>query len=674
MALGEGDRAVFSRRKHMREANNEESCFSRRKEEAGIGKGEAMNEVRSDTIYQILQSAADASPEGIAIVSPGQKPITYGQLFQQVDCIIKCLTEIGIASDGRVAIVVPNSVEMIVAFLGISCTGISAPLNPRYTKQEIASFLADLPATAVVVQSGETSQATFAARELGIPVLEVSSAANMTFRFAVQGSLSPSLTQHGLPKPGDLAVILHTSGTTSKPKKVLLTHRNLCASALAIRDSLRLTSNDRCLNVMPLFHIHGLVGGLMSSLVGHASFVATPDFSAEQFFDWLKNLEPTWYTAVPAMHQAILEYAEDRVDVTKESRLRLIRSSSAPLPTKVREDLERVFKVPVIEAYGMTEASHQITSNPLPPYERKKGSVGVAPITDIAIADEQGRFLPAGKMGEIVLRGANVTSGYEPKEMNPAAFTDGWFRTGDLGYLDGDGYLFLTGRLKEIINRGGEKISAREIDDMLLEHPDILQAAVFPIPHPTLGETVAAVVVIREHSQMTESKIREYLTQRLANFKTPTRILIVDEIPITPSGKVRRASLAAAFTNLLKREFVAPKNDLEAFVAAIYGDVLGIQQVGSTDNFFALGGDSLSATQVISRVRSLFLVNLSIASVFTKPTVTELSDEIAKSSEAFDETSKTAINALLKELSDSDSHQASLLNSGQAGLKMSGKT
>ena len=607
-----------------------------------------MNERRCDTVYQLLRAWAEETPEAIAIASPGNEPITYSQLVNQVNFIIKSLTEMGIARNDRIAIVMPNSAEMIAVFLGICCTAISAPLNPRYTKQEIFSFLADLPATALLIQSGGTSRAALAARELGIPVFEVAPAPNTICRFTLKGPALSSLAQHRLPNPEDVALILHTSGTTSKPKKVLLTHRNLCASALAIRDSLRLTSSDRCLNVMPLFHIHGLVGGLLTSLAAHASFIATPDFNVDKFFDWMSELQPTWYTAVPAIHQAILGRSRDQAETITKGRLRFIRSSSAPLASKVLEDLERVFKVPVIEAYGMTEASHQITSNQLPPCDWKKGSVGVASITEVAIVDEEGNFLTAGKIGEIVLRGANVTSGYEPEEMNQAVFANGWFRTGDLGYLDADGYLFLTGRLKEIFNRGGEKISAREIDDALLEHPDILQAAVFAIPHPTLGETVAAAVVLRDNSQVTESKIREYLTERLADFKIPTRILIVDNIPRTSTGKVRLAEIAAMFAEPLKSEFVAPKNDLEAIVAGIYADVLRSQQIGSTDNFFALGGDSLRATQVISRVRSVFAVNLSIATVFTKPTVAELAEEIALLVEALDEASKAVIFAVLR--------------------------
>lgn len=628
-----------------------------------------MNERKSDTIDQILRDGAETSPEAIAIASPGSDEITYRQLVEQVDCVIKSLTEIGIARNDRIAIAMPNSPEMIAVFLGISCVGISAPLNSLYTEREIYTLLADLPATALVVQSGADAQAASAARKHGIPLIEVASAPDKSCHLTLRGAALTAVGRQPSPKPDDVALILHTSGTTSKPKKVLLTHRNLCESAFSVRDSLRLTSDDLCLNVMPLFHIHGLVGGLLASLAARASFVVTPDFDADRFFDWMKEFEPTWYTAVPALHQAILQRGRDRADTIAKSRLRFVRSSSAPLAGKVLRDLEKTFKVPVIEAYGMTEASHQITSNPLPPLERKEGSVGLASITQVAIVDEEGKFLAPGKIGEIALRGSNVMSRYEPAEFTQVALTNGWFRTGDLGYLDADGYLFLTGRVKEIINRGGEKISAREVDDALLAHPDILQAAAFAVPHPALGEIVAAAVVLRDHAQATETTIREHVSKRLAEFKIPARLLVVDDIPKTSTGKVRRADLAEIFAEPLKSTFVAPKNELEALIAGIYADVLGSGEVGSNDNFFALGGDSLRATQVISRVRSLFSVNLSIATVFTKPTVAELADEIAMLVEALDDASEAAIFAELRERSNSDTKRGTMADRGQAGLK-----
>jgi acyl carrier protein len=317
--------------------------------------------------------------------------------------------------------------------------------------------------------------------------------------------------------------------------------------------------------------------------------------------------------------------------------------------------LEEVFKVPVIEAYGMTEASHQITGNPLPPGERKIGSVGVPTRTEVAIINEAGGFLVAGRRGEVVIRGANVTAGYEPQEANQESFINGWFRTGDLGYFDAAGYLFLTGRLKEIINRGGEKISPREIDESLLDHPDVLQAAVFATPHPSLGEDIAAVVVTREPGQTTEASLRDYLTSRVAAFKVPARVLIVDEIPKGPTGKINRRGLAETFAGRLQVGFIAPKNNLEKLVATLYAEVLRVPRVGLDDNFFSLGGDSLRAMQVISRVRSLFSVILPVATLFLKTTVAVLAEVIAAFVKALDPTSRDAVCAELRKISDSDS-------------------
>ncbi len=603
-----------------------------------------MAETRGGTIHQLLRTWAEATPDAIAIASTSHEPVTYRQLIGQVDCVIKSLSEIGIGRQDRVAIVLPNSFETAITFLGVSCAAISVPLNPSHRENEFDFYLSEFPAKALVVQSGRDSSAVSVAQRRGIPVIEVVPTPNAgSSVFILKASASVSATPYCLPEPDDVALVLHTSGTTSKPKRVPLTHGNLCASAFSIRETLQLTSNDRCLGVMPLFHIHGLIGGLLSSLAAGASFAATPDFDSSRFFDWMKELSPTWYTAVPTIHQVILRCARERIEIIETGRLRFIRSSSAPLPRKVMAQLEEVFKVPVIEAYGMTEASHQITSNALPPSERKVGSVGTATHTEVAIMDEAENVLTAGKRGEIVLRGPNVMLGYEAYEANKDSSINGWFRTGDLGYFDSDGYLFLTGRLKETINRGGEKISPCEIDEALLDHPDVLQAVTFATFHPSLGEDIATVIVVRDQTETTEASIRDYLVGRLASFKMPSHLLIVDEIPKSPTGKVQRAGLAKTFADRLQGGFLAPKNNLEALVARMFADVLEIQQVGTGDNFFALGGDSLRATQVISRVRSLLSVNLPIATLFMKPTVAELAEEIAASAEAPDQTSNAAI-------------------------------
>ena len=350
----------------------------------------------------------------------------------------------------------------------------------------------------------------------------------------------------GLAEPDDTALVLHTSGTTSRPKIVPLLQRNVVASARNIVATLALGPGDVCLNIMPLFHIHGLMAATLASLAAGAQVSCSPGFNALRFFHWLDDVKPTWYTAVPTMHQAILARAERHHDSLARCRLRLIRSSSASLPPQVMAQLERTFRAPVIEAYGMTEAAHQMASNPLPPRPRKPGSVGVAAGPDVAIMDERGALLPGGEIGEVVIRGTNVTPGYESNpEANAKAFTNGWFRTGDQGALDEEGYLRLTGRLKELINRGGEKISPLEIDEALMHHPAVQQVVAFGMPHEQLGEEVAAAVVLREGQHATERELREFAATRLIHFKVPRKIVIVTEIPKGATGKLQRIGLAA---------------------------------------------------------------------------------------------------------------------------------
>ncbi|MEK7261749.1 MAG: AMP-binding protein, partial [Pseudomonadota bacterium] len=339
--------------------------------------------------------------------------------------------------------------------------------------------------------------------------------------------------------------VLHTSGTTSRPKIVPLSQRNICASAGHIRDILNLTPADRGLSIMPLFHIHGLIGSVLSTLAAGGSVFCTPGFNALKFFAWMDEAKPTWYTAVPTMHQAILTRAANNREVIARHPLRFIRSSSSSLPPQVLHELEQVFNAPVLESYGMTEASHQMTSNPLPPRPHKPGTVGIAAGLEVSIMDENGKLLGPDATGEVVIRGPNVTNGYEnnPKA-NAEGFRNGWFRTGDQGVLDAEGYLTITGRLKEIINRGGEKISPREVDEVLMDHPAIQQVVTFAMPHPKLGEDVAAAVVLREGKSANEKEIREFVATRLADFKVPRKILILDEIPKGATGKLQRIGLA----------------------------------------------------------------------------------------------------------------------------------
>jgi len=583
------------------------------------------------SIHHLLEIQGDRSANAVAIAGLGHRSLSFRQLLLQVEQAAKILNTLGIGRNDRVAMVSPNGPEMALAFLAVSSAATFAPLNPSCRTNEFEFYLTDLGAKALIVQSSADSPAIAVAKKHSIAIIELSPMAEGdTNVFSIPGEKRPAISQGGFAQADDVALILYTSGTTARPKMVPLTHSNLLASAGNIAATLQLTEKDRCLNVMPLFHIHGLVGAVLSSIVVGSAVVCTSGFDLEQFFPWLEEFHPTWYTAVPTMHQAILKRAHR--DVLMGCPLRLIRSSSAPLPPTVKTELEDLFKVPVIEAYGMTEASHQIASNPLPPLQRKAGSVGMATGSEIAIVDEQGNFISAGRQGEILIRGANITPGYENRlEANKEAFTNGWFRTGDQGYLDEDGYLFLTGRLKEIINRGGEKISPQEVDDVLIDHPAVAQVVTFAVPHPTLGEDVASAIVLHESASATEREILEFVAKRLADFKVPRQIFIVDEIPQGPTGKLRRVDLAEKLMTspdhpqtLPKAESAAYRTPLEKALAEIWAEVLYLERVGAGDNFFYLGGDSILATLVVSRVRRVLQLELSLVSFFEKPTVAEM--------------------------------------------------
>jgi len=498
----------------------------------------------SSSTHELLERGAASA---CAISAPERPDCTFGELCAQVDRTVRALNALGIGRNDPVAIVLPNGPEMASAFVAVATAATSAPLNPAYRADEFDFYLTDLEAKLLVVAAGVETPARDVAARRGIPVAElVVDPLKPAGTFDLSGAArSGPAARGGTAGPDDVALVLHTSGTTSQPKIVPLTQRNVCASAANVAASIALEAADRCLNVMPLFHIHGLIAAVLASLHAGASIYCTPGFNALRFYAWLDHASPTWYTAVPTMHQAILERAGRNAEAVSRARLRLVRSSSASLPPQVMASLEETFGAPVIEAYGMTEAAHQMASNPLPPRPRKPGSVGVAAGPDVAIMDEAGNLLATGATGEVVIRGANVTAGYRNNlDANATAFSSGWFRTGDQGVMDEDGYLRLTGRLKEIINRGGEKISPREVDEILLDHPDVRQAVTFAVPHPKLGEDVAAAVVLRDGASVTERQIREFVAERLADFKVPRRIVVLDEIPKGPTGKLQRIGLA----------------------------------------------------------------------------------------------------------------------------------
>ena len=486
-----------------------------------------------DTVTSILDAGDPSDP---ALSTIDGTWLDHAGLRAEIERLAGQLRAAGIGPDDRIAIVLPNGPEMALAFLAAATAGCAAPLNPKYRQDEFRFYLDDLGARALLTFEGGAEAAHAVAPKGTIPIAVWGE--GIAIEFSSDG---PDRSTSQRPAGANEALVLHTSGTTSRPKIVPLRQHNLTTSAHNIATSLSLTKNDRSLNVMPLFHIHGLMAGLLAPLAAGGSVVCTPGFDAFKFHGWLERHQPTYYTAVPTMHQMVLARAPEQ----RPNSLRFVRSSSASLPEPVLDEIGSLFGVPVVEAYGMTEATHQMTCNPLPPGVAKPTSVGLATGIEVAILDDSDQPVAAGRRGEVAIRGETVVDGYEHNPAaTEAAFTAGWFRTGDQGTLDDDGYLFLTGRRKEQINRGGEKISPLEIDDVLLRHPAVGQAVAFAIPHPKLGEEVAAAVVLQDGAEASERELRDHVSRHLASFKVPRLVVFLEEIPTGATGKLQRIGLA----------------------------------------------------------------------------------------------------------------------------------
>jgi acyl-CoA synthetase (AMP-forming)/AMP-acid ligase II len=498
-------------------------------------------------------------PEKVAIVLPEHHVrVTYRDLIEQVHVVADQLAAAGVGRGDRVGIALPNGLPMVVAFLAAASVGTAAPLNPSYTEDEFRFYLDDTNAKVLILPPAGADDARRAAADR-VPILTIATVEGDPKRVVLHaGAVEGGATVSTSPKPSyarttenDVALVLHTSGSTGRPKRVPLSHANLTVSATNVARGYALTPDDVSMCVMPLFHVHGLVASTLATFQSGGTVIVPAKFSPLAFWRIARDHGMTWYSAVPTLHQLLLARAADPTSGRRlpgTEKLRFIRSCSAALPPRVMHALEAAFGAPVLEAYGMTEAAHQMATNPLPPAIRKPGSVGRGANVRVGIMDAHGRHCKAGERGEVVIKGPNVICGYENNpEANAASFVDGWFRTGDRGYLDEDGYLHLVARIKELINRGGEKISPREIDEVLLAHPAVAEAVSFGVPHGTWGEEVAAAVVVRQ--PVTERALLDYCRQHLADFKRPKQIHITDAIPRTATGKIQRGVVAKVYAH-----------------------------------------------------------------------------------------------------------------------------
>ncbi|WOH79419.1 AMP-binding protein [Bradyrhizobium sp. BEA-2-5] len=589
-------------------------------------------------VRDLLADHAETAPERYAILAPARRPMTYGALWTQANEVVFGLRNVGVRRTDRVAVVLSDGPEAAVAAITVAAGAVCVPLNPGFTCDEYLRYFGELQLAALLTHADLNSASRRAAQIQGVPVIDVSMRPNEgAGAFSVAGRAPQLLVDDEFASSADDAFILMTSGSTSRPKTVPLTHASVCLSADNVGAVLELEARDRLLSVLPLFHGHGLISGLLAALAAGSSTVCPPGFDATAFFGWLMEFRPTWYTAVPAIHRAVLAAADPYRQAAQRSSLRLVRSASTSLSSEVLDGLEALFGVPVIDTYGMTEAATQIAANPL--QRRKRGSVGRPAGPEIGILDRRGRRLPSGKRGEIALRGPTITRRYDNDAAATAsAFQDGWFRTGDLGYLDADRYLFIVGRIKEIIHKGGQKIAPAEVESALLSHPAVIEAAVFPVPHERLGADVAAAIVLRQDAKVSVQSLRDFARGRLAGFKVPGLIVIVTEIPKGSGGKIKRNELAAGLSKTRPIQDdgkgVAPSSELERQLAGIWKDILDIDRISVDQDVFALGVDSLAMTQLILRVEEYFGVMLSFEDIFNSSTVAALALRLESSKES----------------------------------------
>ena len=489
---------------------------------------------------EAMSALFDRAGTAVAFVTPEDgATITYEELGAHVDTLARRLAAAGIGKGDRVALSLANGPDLVELLLAVTAIGAAAaPLNPAYTADELSFYLGDVRPKLLLLPKTQPAART-AAAGAGVTTVTVTTVAGGPPAMDLGGDPLSAEAPFALGEPDDVALVLHTSGTTSRPKQVPLRQRNLMASVRAIAAHYGLGPADVSFCVMPLFHVHGLVASTFATLASGGRVVVPRRFTPQRFWPQARAHRTTWLTAGPTLHQMIL----DQVDRQgPPATLRFARSCSSALATALLERCEEVYGVPMLEAYGMTEASHQMASNPLPPAERRAGSVGAPTGVEIAVVDAKGRFLPAGEAGEVVIKGPSVTTGYVANdEANAASFFDGWFRTGDRGVLR-DGYLHLEGRLKEMILRGGENISPAEIEEALLRHPSVGDAVCFGAPDEKYGETVSAAV--RLTGETDERALIEHCRGLLAGFKVPTTIHILDEIPRTVTGKIQRRRVA----------------------------------------------------------------------------------------------------------------------------------
>ncbi len=586
-----------------------------------------MEKTQPLTISDLILSG-NQDPDRPAIESPGYRPLTHRELKNQVILVVKTLNAKGFGRNDRIAVIMPAGPETAVLGIAIMAGFTHTPLNPQYREPEFQVILPRLNVKAIVVRKDHETAARTVALSLNISVIEITPSTDQAGSFRINDTIPQEGGELRFAQSEDIAIVMQTSGTTSLPKIVPLTQKQVCKSVVTLNSWQPHTNKDKSLHIVPHFHLLGVIGTLLLPLAGGGSVICIRDFIPSDFPSYLKNHRPTFYAAGPAHHQAILHELKNLPPhELKNNSLRYIRSISAPLPGYIRREIETLLGVPVIESYAMTESPNITLNMPV-----KEGSVGIPIIESLVILDEHNTQKGAFDTGEVAIRGDVVFSGYEnaPSE-NATAFIDGWFRTGDMGYLDDEGYLYLTGRKKELINKGGEKISPAEIDQVLMTHPAVQEAMAFRIDDTVLGEDIAAMVVV-ENKKTGEDELRRYLLDRLIPFKVPRRIYIVDEIPRSPTGKVQRFVGTERYTTGTLNDAEAPGllpdpgiQDLsrnQEIILQIWKEILDIPSgVSPDDDFFRCGGNSLAAIELLIKIQRTFHITIPPDTIYVYPSI-----------------------------------------------------
>lgn len=572
---------------------------------------------KEETIGAVLRTHASRHPDLPAILAPGREPVSFAGLIDSGEHVRRRLNNMGVACGHIIAVALSNRADMAALMLSVVDCATCAPIDPGISEEEFRNQLIDLNASALILAADSGSLGRTAANSLGIPVLDVSQSDSKEigcFTLEPPTSFTGPSRQRASALPDDTAFLLRTSGTTGTPTLVPWSHSQFVRQARVQADWLGLTHEDRGISIMPMHHGAAINSALLMPLLPGGGVVCMERFFAASFFQTIVEFQATWYTAGVTYQQEILARASQFPHFIQGSKIRFIRSGSGPLHEEVQTGLEDVFDAPVIQRYGQTETIGTVTCNPLPPGHRKPGTVGVPVGCDVRIVDDAWHPLPAGSCGEITVCGPSVITAPETgKIVDP----DGWLRTGDVGFLDTDGYLTITGRVSEMINRGGEKIAPVTVEVVLSRHPAVRAAKVLAMPHPTLGQEVAAGVVLQKRAEASPDSLIDFTREFLPPAAYPKRILILDSMPLGPTGKPDRAALSEMLvtgpTAGSTQKVLTP---VETDLSGMWSGILGQPDIDLDDNFFALGGDSLNSVELLIQVEAEYGVEFSSDSIY----------------------------------------------------------